>query len=166
MEDRGAGEDVPSDDALLPPLAWRGTGAVCALLGVVLLLASSRYGYHRDELYFIACGRHLAWSYPDQGMLTPVLASSFEALGRGSLVVFRLPAVASVVGAAWLTGLTARELGIPLHDTERQYLAYHEGRTGYRNGSYLEKEWLMEVAAGLAERAGMYHRQLQDCRRT
>jgi hypothetical protein len=84
---------------------------VCALLTAVLLVASARYGYHRDELYFIACGRHLAWSYPDQGMLTPLLASSFETLGRGSLVVFRLPAVASVVGAAWLTGLTARELG-------------------------------------------------------
>jgi hypothetical protein len=85
--------------------------AVCALLAAVLLVASSRYGYHRDELYFIACGRHLAWSYPDQGVLTPLLASSFETLGRGSLVVFRFPAVASIVGAAWLTGLTARELG-------------------------------------------------------
>jgi hypothetical protein len=84
---------------------------VCALLAAVLLVASSRYGYHRDELYFIACGRHLAWSYPDQGVLTPLLATSFETLGRGSLVVFRLPAVVSVVGAAWVTGLTARELG-------------------------------------------------------
>ena len=104
-------EGVTSNEAPLPPLAWRGLAVVCALLAVVLLLASARYGYHRDELYFIACGRHLAWSYPDQGVLTPLLASSFEALGHGSLVVFRLPAVASVVGATWLTGLMARELG-------------------------------------------------------
>src|SRR3954451_22320837 len=95
----------------LPAPARRGMAVVCALLAAVLLVASSRYGYHRDELYFIACGQHLAWSYPDQGVLTPLLASSFEALGRGSLVVFRFPAVASVVVAAWLTGLTARELG-------------------------------------------------------
>jgi Dolichyl-phosphate-mannose-protein mannosyltransferase len=95
----------------LPSLAWRGMAVVCGLLAVVLLAASARYGYHRDELYFIACGQHLAWSYPDQGVLTPLLAASFEKLGHGSLVVFRLPAVASVVGAAWLTGLTARELG-------------------------------------------------------
>ncbi len=94
-----------------PTVAWRGMSAVCVVLAAVLLVASGRYGYHRDELYFIACGRHLAWSYPDQGVLTPLLASSFEALGRGSLVVFRLPAVASVVGTAWMTGLTARELG-------------------------------------------------------
>src|SRR6478752_7284204 len=104
-------EGVTSNAAPLPPLAWRGLAVVCAFLAVVLLVASSRYGYHRDELYFIACGRHLAWSYPDQGVLTPLLAVVFETLGHGSLVVFRLPAVVSVVGAAWLTALTARELG-------------------------------------------------------
>ena len=102
---------VTSNGTALPPVAWRGLAVVCAVLTAVLLVASSRYGYHRDELYFIACGQHLAWSYPDQGVLTPLLASSFEALGRGSLVVFRFPAVASMVGAAWMTGLTARELG-------------------------------------------------------
>ena len=106
-----AAGEATSDGVPLPALAWRGMAVVCALLAVVLLFASSRYGYHRDELYFIACGQHLAWSYPDQGMLTPLLAATFDALGHGSLVVFRLPAVASVVGAAWLTGLTARELG-------------------------------------------------------
>ena len=104
-------EDVTADDVPLPALAWRPLGAVCAVLSAVLLAASARYGYHRDELYFIACGRHLAWSYPDQGVLTPLLASSFDALGRGSLVVLRLPAVASMVAATWVTGLTARELG-------------------------------------------------------
>jgi 4-amino-4-deoxy-L-arabinose transferase-like glycosyltransferase len=105
-----AGEET-SEGAPLPALAWRGLALVCGVLAVVLLVASSRYGYHRDELYFLACGRHLAWSYPDQGVLTPLLAVTFDFLGHGSLVVFRLPAVASVVGAAWLTGLTARELG-------------------------------------------------------
>ena len=106
-----AAGEATSDGVPLPALAWRGMVVVCAVLAVVLLFASSRYGYHRDELYFIACGQHLAWSYPDQGMITPLLAATFDALGHGSLVVFRLPAVASVVGAAWVTGLTARELG-------------------------------------------------------
>jgi hypothetical protein len=104
-------EEARTGVAPLPPLAWRGMAVVCGVLAVVLLAASARYGYHRDELYFIACGQHLAWSYPDQGVLTPLLAIAFEKLGGGSLIVFRLPAVASVVGAAWLTGLTARELG-------------------------------------------------------
>ena len=99
------------DRAPLPPPARLGMGVVCAVLAVVLLVASAGYGYHRDELYFLACGHHLAWSYPDQGVLTPLLARIFDAIGHGSLVVFRLPAVASIVVAALLTGLTARELG-------------------------------------------------------
>jgi hypothetical protein len=65
----------------------------------------------------------------------------------------------------WYMSQTTQELGIPLHDTENQYLAYHEGRGGYARQSYLEKGWLMRVAADLDERAAMYDAQLRSCRR-
>lgn len=65
----------------------------------------------------------------------------------------------------WYMNGTLRELGIPLHDTENQYLAYHEGRGGYRRQSHREKAWLLRVAAGLHERALMYDAQLRSCRR-
>lgn len=65
----------------------------------------------------------------------------------------------------WYMSQTASELGIPMHDVENQYLAYHEGRGGYARQSYLEKAWLMEVAAGLETRAAMYDSQLRSCRR-
>ena len=65
----------------------------------------------------------------------------------------------------WYMAQSRDGLGIPLTDTENQYLAYHEGRTGYARGSYREKAWLMEVAAGLAGRASMYDAQLRSCRR-
>jgi len=65
----------------------------------------------------------------------------------------------------WYMNDTAQTLGIPLDDTTRQYLAYHEGRTGYARESYLEKAWLMEVATGLGERASLYDAQLRSCRR-
>src|ERR1700675_4172349 len=37
--------------------------AACKL--VVHLYAGHRYGYLGDELYFLACSRHLAWGYVD-----------------------------------------------------------------------------------------------------
>ena len=65
----------------------------------------------------------------------------------------------------WYMAQTTSELGIPLNDTENQYLAYHEGRGGYARQSYREKAWLMRVAADLDARAAMYDAQLRSCRR-
>lgn len=65
----------------------------------------------------------------------------------------------------WYMAQSSAELGIPLGDTENQYLAYHEGRGGYARQSYLEKAWLMRVASDLDERAAMYDAQLRSCRR-
>ena len=65
----------------------------------------------------------------------------------------------------WYMSQTTAELGIPLQDTENQYLAYHEGRGGFSRQSYLEKAWLMRVAADLETRAAMYDTQLRACRR-
>ena len=64
----------------------------------------------------------------------------------------------------WYMAQTNAELGIPLHDAENQYLAYHEGRGGYARQSYRDKSWLMTVAADLEERAAMYDAQLRSCR--
>ncbi|SHI76036.1 transglycosylase SLT domain-containing protein [Wenxinia saemankumensis] len=65
----------------------------------------------------------------------------------------------------WYMNATQRELGIPLNDTRNQYLAYHEGRGGYRRGTYRSKAWLMRVAGELEARALLYHTQLSRCGR-
>ena len=92
---------------------WRRghSAGVTGVLVVVLVAFSARYGYHRDELYFLAAGHHLAWGYPDQPPLTPFLAWVMNGLGHGSLVVFRLPATLAAAGVTLLTALMARELG-------------------------------------------------------
>jgi 4-amino-4-deoxy-L-arabinose transferase-like glycosyltransferase len=102
---------VPDVSSPAPEIAWRPLAAVTGVLVVVLVALSGRYGYFRDELYFLACGRHLAWGYPDQPPGTPFLALVMNGIGRGSLYVFRLPATAAAAGVTLLTGLMAREFG-------------------------------------------------------
>ena len=84
---------------------------IAAITGLVLLLFSGRYGYHRDELYFLAAGRHPAWGYPDQPPVTPLLARLMSDLAPHSLVVLRLPSTVSAAFVVLLAGLMADRLG-------------------------------------------------------
>jgi hypothetical protein len=93
-----------------PALARRGVAAIAVAAALVLLAMSGRYGFHRDEMYFLACGRHLAWGYPDQPPLVPLLARAMSALSP-SLVVLRLPADLAVGVTVTFAALIARELG-------------------------------------------------------
>ena len=78
---------------------------------LVHLLTNGRYGYFRDELYYIACGRHLAFGYVDQPPLSILLLRLSEVLLGNSLFATRLlPALAGAATVA-ITGLIARELG-------------------------------------------------------
>lgn len=105
----------PAPSPLRP--AARRAGDVLAIaliaLGVVVLLLAfaSGYGPHRDELYFIAAGHHLAWAYADQGPLTPLIARAMTAISAHSLTVLRLPSALAAGTTAWCTGMLARELG-------------------------------------------------------
>src|SRR5580698_8175804 len=94
-----------------PDFARREVGLIAGALAVVLIAFSARYGYHRDELYFIASGHHLAWGYPDQPPFAPFLARVMTWIAPHSLVVLRLPSAVACAASVTLTGLTARELG-------------------------------------------------------
>ena len=65
----------------------------------------------------------------------------------------------------WYMDQTTKRLGISRGDARNQYLAYHEGRTGYRNGSHTAKPWLMTVAERVQTRAVLYDAQLRGCRK-
>jgi 4-amino-4-deoxy-L-arabinose transferase-like glycosyltransferase len=77
----------------------------------VLLATSSRYGYHRDELYFIVAGSHAAFGYPDQPPLVPLLAWAMNALAPGSLLLLRAPSTLAAGATTALAALIAREVG-------------------------------------------------------
>jgi hypothetical protein len=69
------------------------------------------YGIFRDELYYLACSRRLAWGYVDQPPLSIAALAVQKALLGDSVPALRvLPAL---LGAAvvLLVGLTARRLG-------------------------------------------------------
>jgi len=63
----------------------------------------------------------------------------------------------------WYMLQSNKELGLAMNDTRNQYLAYHDGRSGYRRGTYRKKGWLVKIANDLQDRAIMYHLQLQRC---
>jgi hypothetical protein len=88
-------------------------GLLLGLAGAKLLLHAAlagRYGYFRDELYFLDCGRHLDWGYVDHAPMIGLMAR-FALLLGGSLQVLRLiPAVAGALLVA-LGMILARELG-------------------------------------------------------
>ena len=63
----------------------------------------------------------------------------------------------------WYMNGSSSALGISKADAESQYLAYHEGRSGYANQSFLAKGWLVNVGDRVGARAAMYRTQLQSC---
>src|SRR5437016_2898126 len=83
-------------------------GTIAALLGASTLLLhlpfNGRYGFFRDELYFIACGRRLAWGYVDQPPLIAAICRLAVTLTGDSLLGFRIWAN---LGQAILVVLTA-----------------------------------------------------------
>jgi len=95
----------------LAPIAWRWILAVAGITLAVLVALSGRYGYHRDEMYFIEAGHHLALGYPDQPLLTPLVAWTMNSLAPHSLLVLRLPAAAAGIASIVSAALIAREIG-------------------------------------------------------
>jgi hypothetical protein len=91
----------------------RGPWIVAGLLVVLLLTLAGRYGFHRDELYFIEGGHHPDWAQPDNPMTVPLLAAAWHDLVGGSLLGFRvLPAL--VAGGTVLDiAASRRETGAP-----------------------------------------------------
>ena len=84
---------------------------IAAALGLVLLATANRYGFHRDELYFIEAGRHLAWGYVDQPPLTPLLGHISQAVFGSSPRALRVPSVLAGMALVLLGASLCRHLG-------------------------------------------------------
>ncbi len=86
-------------------------GACAALKLAIHLPVLTRFGYHHDELYFLACGRRPAFGYVDHSPLVPWIARLADELFGRSLFGLRISAPVAGASAVFLTGLLARRLG-------------------------------------------------------
>lgn len=63
----------------------------------------------------------------------------------------------------WYMDKTEEKTGVSKRDAYNQYLAYHQGHSGYKRGSYRNQKWLLGVASNVQARANMYAVQLNSC---
>jgi 4-amino-4-deoxy-L-arabinose transferase-like glycosyltransferase len=89
-------------------------GAFAATIFLLHVATDGRYGYFRDELYFLDAAHHLDWGYVDFAPLTAWLLRLNEAIFGDSLHALRLlPALAAAIKVG-LTSLIAIEFGADL----------------------------------------------------
>jgi hypothetical protein len=101
----------PSSTAPLHRAPWAGIGIIAAAAFGIEMAVSARYGYVRDELYFLSAGHHLAWGYVDQPALTPLLARLSAVLFGNTLVGLRLVPALGMAALVVLTAAMSRLLG-------------------------------------------------------
>jgi 4-amino-4-deoxy-L-arabinose transferase-like glycosyltransferase len=82
-------------------------------IGVFAVLGATAFtgGYFRDELYYLACTRRLAWGYVDHPPLCVAVLWVVRQVAGESLVALRLTAALAAGAAVWLTGSIARRFG-------------------------------------------------------
>ena len=97
--------------AARPKTPKLGIALIAAGAFAVEMSVSARYGYVRDELYFLAAGHHLAFGYVDQPSLTPVLARISSALTGDTVVGFRVLPALALVAMVMATATMSRILG-------------------------------------------------------
>jgi Dolichyl-phosphate-mannose-protein mannosyltransferase len=87
--------------------------AACLAITVCILhfIFNGRYGYFRDELYYVACGQHLAWGYVDQAPLVALIARLSRAMFGDSLHALRFFPALSSGAKILLAGWMVREFG-------------------------------------------------------
>ena len=97
--------------AALGLAAWFALAKLLLQFSLTLWTTHLGYGYFRDEFYFLACGRHLAWGYVDQGPIVALQARLTTFLFGDSVFGLRVLSAAAGAVAVGLCGLLTWALG-------------------------------------------------------
>jgi hypothetical protein len=90
---------------------WPWVYLIAAIYFALHLATSTRYGYFRDALYYLACSEHLAFGYVDQPPMIALLAwIARHTLGVSLPALLIWPALAGAARVI-LIAMFARELG-------------------------------------------------------
>jgi Dolichyl-phosphate-mannose-protein mannosyltransferase len=107
----GPAATPPAGPARLARPPWLGIGLIAAAAFAVEMAVSARYGYVRDELYFLAAGQHLAFGYVDQPPLTPLLARASAVATGNTLAGLRVLPALGLVALVVATAAMSRLIG-------------------------------------------------------
>jgi hypothetical protein len=88
------------------------TGLSLCLFSYHMLTSTlSSYGYFIDELYYIACSKHLAFGYVDHPPLSILLLALSRRIFGDSMPALRLLPALAAAATVTMTGLTVHRLG-------------------------------------------------------
>jgi hypothetical protein len=94
----------------MPALMRRSVAAIAAAAGAAHLLTLSRYGFYRDELYFLACAKRLAWGFVDQPPLIPAIAALALPVD-GNIIAVRICCALAAIATILVADRLAAQLG-------------------------------------------------------
>ena len=70
----------------------------------------------------------------------------------------------SVDFIGWYFNTAGKRANLGQYDYRGHYLAYHEGASGYLQGTWRNKDWLVDTANKVATQAARYETQISGCK--
>lgn len=127
--------------------------------GTILAFMRQESGFRHDARPIDANGNRRSSALGYSQALDSTWGDYERARGRGKRD--RFDDAADFMG--WYLDHISKVARISKTDAKALYLAYHEGPTGYRRGTYNSKQWLLQVADRVGSQANIYDGQLRQC---